>query len=164
MHQLFIVIPAAVFVIALVVFVLYRRRTRAGKSEGVTQKREYFRADVLEPEAFIVIIELDAGSLTGCRLMNISIGGAGILAVRHPIVLEIGSRIKEIKVVFPSGEEIRSSAIVKHALRESDSDWNRYGIQFTDLSDAQSSIVAKYVVQLEAKKIKEQRTVPTKEG
>ncbi|MBI4007065.1 MAG: hypothetical protein HY354_01045, partial [Planctomycetes bacterium] len=74
MHQLFIVIPVAVFVIALVVFVLYRRRTRAGKSEGVTQKREYFRADVLEPEAFIVIIELDAGSLTGCRLMNISIG------------------------------------------------------------------------------------------
>lgn len=170
MHQLFIVIPATGFLIAVIVFILYRRRMRTGKSDvsaqkekcevTATQRREYFRADVLEPEAFIVTLELDTGSLTECRLMNICIGGAGVLAVRHPIVLEIGSRIKELKVVFLGGEEIKSPAIVKYVLRKSDSDWNRYGIQFIDLSDAQSSIIAKYVIQLEAKKIKKQRTMP----
>ena len=171
MHQLFIIIPATVFLIAVIIFVLYRSRMLAGKSDilvqeksrvGVTQRREYFRADVLEPEAFIVTLELDTGRLTECRLINISIGGAGVLAVRHPIVLEIGSRLKEIKVVFPSGEEIRSPAIVKYVLRESDSDWNRYGVQFIDLSDAQSGIIGRYVVQLEAKKIKEHRTTSNK--
>ncbi len=166
MHQLFIIIPATVFLIAVIIFVLYRRRISSGKPEksevGSLQRREHFRADVLESEAFIVTLELDAGTLTGGRLINISIGGAGVLAVRHPIVLDIGSRIKEIKVVFSGGEEIMSPAIVKYVLRESDSDWNRYGIQFIDLSDTQSNIIGRYVVQLEAKKIKEQRTIPAK--
>ena len=116
-----------------------------------------------EPEAFIVIFELEAGSLTGCRLINVSIGGAAVLAIRHPIVFEIGSRIKEIIITFPGGEEVRASAVVRYVLREADSEWNKYGIQFTGLSDAQSKIIAKYVLQTEAKKIKEQRTVPDSE-
>lgn len=170
MHQLFVIIPAAVFLIAVAIFVLSRvlRRTvvspQEEKSElGVTQRREFFRVEVPEPDSFIVTLELDAGTLTGCRLLNISVGGMAVLAVRHPIVLEIGSKIKEIKVVFPSGEEARSSALVKYVLRESDSDWNRYGVQFVGLSDAQSRIITKYVIQAEAKKIKEHRTIPTEE-
>lgn len=164
MHQLFIIIPASVFLIAAIVFVIYRGWIRAGKpvvltqkEKGVTeaiQRRKYFRAEVLESESFIVTLELDMCNLTVCRLTNISVGGVAILAIRHPIVFETGSRIKEVKVVFPSGEEIRSSAVVKYVLRTADSDWNRYGIQFTELSKAQSGIIENYVLQAEAKRFR----------
>lgn len=167
MHQLFIIIPAAVFLIAVIIFVFYRGLRRTGKSKkseaGAIQRREHFRIDVPVPEPFSVTLELDDGKLTGCRLTNISVGGAAVLAVRHPIVLEIGSRIKEIMISFPGGEEVRSPAVIRYVLSESDSAWNKYGVQFAGLSDAQSGIIARYVLQIESKKIKEQRTLPAKE-
>ncbi len=167
MNPLFIIIPAAVVLIGVISFVLYRRLTHAGKSKksdiSAIQRREYFRIDVHEQEPFTVILEIDGSKLTGCKLINISIGGVAVLAVRHPIVLDVGSHIKKFTIIFPDGEEVMSSATIRYVFREIDTNWDKYGIQFVGLSDIQSSIIARYVIQTEAKKIKEQRTMPAKE-
>ncbi|MGR3309604.1 MAG: PilZ domain-containing protein [Candidatus Brocadiales bacterium] len=168
MNPLFIIIPAAVILIGVISFVFYRKRIRADKSKkseaSDVQRREYFRIDVHEQEPFTVILEIDGSKLTGCKLINISIGGAAVLAVRHPIVLDVGSRIKKFKIIFPGGEEVMSSATIRYVFREVDTNWDKYGIQFVGLSDIQSSIIARYVIQTEVKKIKEQRTMAAKEG
>jgi c-di-GMP-binding flagellar brake protein YcgR len=167
MHQLFIIIPAALALIAVIFFVTYRVLRRGGKSRksevGTSQRREHFRVDVSEAESLIATLKLDGGELTECRLVNISVGGAAVLAVSHPIPLEIGSKIKEIMITFSGGEEIRSPAVVRYVSKESDSAWNKYGVQFVDLSDDQSGVIARCVLQAEAKKMKEQRTIPTEE-
>lgn len=164
MHQLPIIIFAACVGIFAVVFIVYKFLQLRKPKASVIQKREYFRVDVPEPESFVASMELDNGSIIGCKLINIGIGGVAVLAVHAPVVLVVGSTIKEIMIAFPDGAEVRSPAVVRYVISESDSEWNKYGIQFTGLSDEQRDTIARYVLQTEAIGIKQQRSTEVKEG
>lgn len=113
------------------------------------QRREYLRVVRPRLESFTVTLRLNTGSLTACKLMNISVGGAAV-AVQRPAVLAWGPMIKEVIINFPDGQEVRCPAIVRHSFVEPDSYWDIYGIQFTDLSDTQKNIIEKSVRQMEA--------------
>jgi c-di-GMP-binding flagellar brake protein YcgR len=110
------------------------------------EKRKYIRIDVPGVDSFNVTLKFNGSKHTGCRLMNISIEGAIVAALR-PIALAIGSLIEGATITFPDGEKIISPAIVRHISRGPDFWWHKYGIQFTELSKTQRNIINNFVLQ-----------------
>ncbi len=110
------------------------------------ERRKYVRVNVPETESFAVTLEFNNIKVTGFRLMSISINGIAV-AYPRPIAISIGSLIEETTITFPDGKKIISPAVVRHTSMEPDFGWNKYGLQFTDISRTQRDIINNFVLQ-----------------
>lgn len=92
-----------------------------------SDKRKHIRVDAPKTDSSLASIKHNDTVLTDCKIINLSAGGVAVV-VRQPNDLEEGSRIENITVKFPGGGGISSPAIVRHVARETDTEWNKYGI------------------------------------